>query len=76
VMLEYRPKCRDYMASVGQEHATVRTDEFDAKKVWETVEHFNTNRMEFTKSLYQAIKPVADAQRTKAGQVYRQLISK
>jgi polysaccharide pyruvyl transferase WcaK-like protein len=35
LMLEYRPKCRDYMKSIGQEAATLRTDQFTAEQAWE-----------------------------------------
>lgn len=33
IMIEYRPKCRDFMASLGLEAACVRVDEFEAERL-------------------------------------------
>ena len=66
VMLEYRPKCSDYMSSVGQEKYNIRTDQFRAKDVWSLVEDMNANRERYSRELYSAIKPLRDRQKLKA----------
>lgn len=76
VMLEYRPKCIDYMAAIDQEKATVRTDRFDANQTWETIEQFSSNRDEYSKEMYQKIRPVAENQRIKANRLYQALTAK
>ena len=52
LMLEYRPKCRDYMRSIDQEDATVRTDQFDAGSVWEKVLFNSTHRDQISKRIH------------------------
>ena len=66
IMAEYRPKCRDYMRSIGQDANTIRTDQFNADKVWQQVEHMNSERQRMSRSLYENIKPVHDKQKQKA----------
>jgi hypothetical protein len=66
LMLEYRPKCRDYMLSIGQESHNIRTDEFKAEEVWDIVNSWNANRQLLSKALYQSIKPLRDRQLAKA----------
>ena len=55
VMVEYQPKCRDYMASIAQEDATVRTDEFRAELIWEMLSAWENQRDEMTKTLWRQI---------------------
>jgi len=43
IMLEYRPKCRDFMASIDMEQFNIRTDEFKASKVKDLVEELYIN---------------------------------
>lgn len=43
VMLEYRPKCRDFMASIDMESLNVRTDQLNAFKLKEMVEDLYAN---------------------------------
>jgi hypothetical protein len=58
VMLEYQPKCRDYMASIGQEESVIRADHFLADKVWEMVQAYDRNRNERSQSLFRSIAPL------------------
>jgi polysaccharide pyruvyl transferase WcaK-like protein len=44
IMLEYRPKCRDYMESIGQGRFTFKTSDFRAGELWEIVEEWNRRR--------------------------------
>lgn len=69
VMLEYRPKCRDFMQAIGQDEATIRTDKFKAEQVWEIVSEWNSNRSAASGALYDAIRPLSKAQKAKADQI-------
>lgn len=73
IMLEYRPKCRDYMMSIGQEHNTIRTDKFKAKDVWNIVNACSSKRELLSKALYQSIKPMRDKQCRKAEELMKGL---
>jgi len=69
VMLEYRPKCRDYMMSIGHEDHVVRTDEFRGEAVWDFVKLLNSQREASSRALYESIKPLRDKQLKKAGEI-------
>ena len=71
VMLEYRPKCRDFMQSIGQDEMTIRTDRFKAEEVWEIVSALNSKRRDASGALYDAIRPIARAQKSKAEQLMK-----
>ena len=73
MMLEYRPKCRDYMSAIGQEDATIRTDEFQADKAWETIQQWNGQREVLSKKLFEAIKPIKNNQFLKAAELLKLL---
>lgn len=73
LMLEYRPKCRDYMKSIGQEHMTIRSDEFHAGKAWEILNNLNANRQTVSKDLYESIRPLREKQKTKAEELMNDL---
>jgi len=66
IMLEYRPKCRDYMASIGLEDWTLRTDRFRADEVWDKLKSWNGQRRKLSELLFQKILPLKDKQREKA----------
>jgi len=44
IMLEYRPKCRDYMESIEQGDSTIRTDKISPDAIWETINTWNNQR--------------------------------
>jgi len=69
VMLEYRPKCRDYMMSIGHEDHVVRTDEFRGEAVWDFVKLLSSQREASSRALYEAIKPLRDKQLAKAREI-------
>ena len=69
VMVEYQPKCRDFMQSIGQDAMTVRTDKLKADEVWEIVSTWNSSRQETSQALYHSIKPLWEIQRSKAKQL-------
>jgi len=74
IMLEYRPKCRDYMMSIGQEDYTIRTDKFKAEDVWDIVIDWNSKRESLSEALYQSIKPLRDKQRAKAEELMKTMM--
>jgi len=55
VMLEYRPKCRDFMQSVNQEDFSFRTDSFRAGAVWEILTGWNQHRQVAAAALARAV---------------------
>jgi polysaccharide pyruvyl transferase WcaK-like protein len=55
VMLEYNPKCRDYMDSINQSEFTLRTDNFTSQQVWDMVENLLAKRSYISKSLFEVI---------------------
>jgi len=74
VMLEYRPKCRDYMQSIGHDHMTIRTDRVRAEQIWEIVSTLNSRRQAAAKALYDVIKPFSEAQQAKANQLTETMV--
>jgi len=76
VMLEYRPKCLDYMKSIGQEAATVRTDDFTADRVWEMARNWNARRNEMATTLARGIHPLQEKQRALAEKIARDLTTR
>jgi polysaccharide pyruvyl transferase WcaK-like protein len=69
VMLEYRPKCRDYMQTIGQGAHTFQTDRFRSGVIWELVQSWNANHAEAANSLLQGIQRMKTFQRQMASQV-------
>jgi len=62
IMLEYRPKCRDYMSSIGQSHLTFRTDQFTGEQVWEVVQRIDSKRLQAATDLINGIRPLREKQ--------------
>jgi polysaccharide pyruvyl transferase WcaK-like protein len=71
VMLEYRPKCRDYMQTIGQGAHTFQTDRFRAEMIWELVQSWNANRADAANTLLQGISHMKTLQRQMADKVAR-----
>lgn len=71
VMLEYRPKCRDYMRSIEQEAFTVRTDCFTAEYVWDLISSLNVDRTRLSHILSEKIKFLRDKQISKASDLMK-----
>ena len=44
IMVEYRPKCLDYMASIGQEQFTIRSDSLDGVDLLDRIDRIASNR--------------------------------
>ena len=62
LMLAYRPKCVDYMLSIGQDDHVIRTDKFRADEVWEKACHLSAERSRFSEALYLSMKPLRGRQ--------------
>lgn len=56
LMIEYRPKCRDYMESIGQGAANVRADRFRAAAAWDTLLEWSARREQQAEILAQGIR--------------------
>ena len=69
VMLEYNPKCRDYMDSIGQGEFTLRTDTFTAQQAWEKIEKLLANRSSVAKSLFEAVSKFRKLQSMRASEI-------
>jgi hypothetical protein len=73
LMLEYQPKCRDYMETIGQTENTIRTDTFRAETVWEIIEGLNSHRHKTALELYSQIKRAKDNLISKASNLMNML---
>ncbi len=62
IMLEYRPKCRDYMKSINQENLSFRCDKFKAKEIWEIVCSWDSYHQRAAKMLLNGIIPLKKKQ--------------
>jgi polysaccharide pyruvyl transferase WcaK-like protein len=69
VMLEYRPKCRDYMASIGQEALTVRTDRFCASATWELLHEIVDHRTAYSEDLKRSVLKLKNFQQQRAREI-------
>jgi polysaccharide pyruvyl transferase WcaK-like protein len=76
IMLEYRPKCRDYMMSIGQEDVTIRTDHFEGENVWEMIQTLSSQRQRISELLYHAIKPLRQKQFRRAEELMGKISTK
>ena len=72
-MLEYRPKCRDFMASIGQESFTFRTDSFRGEEIWEIVSEWSSTREQVSRNLYDRVSSLRDKQQAKAMELVESL---
>lgn len=70
IMLEYRPKCRDYMLSIGQGDAIMRTDRFTAEQVWERVQAIDASRNAAATDLAAGIHAIRTRQKALAAQLF------
>ncbi len=73
IMLEYRPKCLDYMESIGQGASNIRTDKFQAENVWEIVCSWNSERHEKAETRFKSIKTLQKKQLQKAGELMNRI---
>jgi polysaccharide pyruvyl transferase WcaK-like protein len=69
VMLEYQPKCMDYMASIGQQNALMRTDRMESEKLYEMAMELNTNRVRVIEEVFNGIQELKNKQKRTAGHI-------
>lgn len=74
VMLEYRPKCLDYMKSIGHEAFNIRTDQFKGGEVWEIVREFDARRDHYSQALKKEVVALKERQASKAEELMTQII--
>jgi len=70
LMIEYRPKCRDFMTSIGRQDASVRADEFVAGAALETLQHWMAVRAAESAAVASGVLPVAKRLRERANAVF------
>lgn len=73
IMLEYRPKCRDYMQSIGHEQFTIRTDAFHGRQVWQIIAEMGCRRSELAARLRCTILDLRDRQIQRAREIVNSL---
>jgi polysaccharide pyruvyl transferase WcaK-like protein len=56
LILEYRPKCRDFQASIGQAEYVLRTDEVTASKVHDALHELRKNRQAVSADLRRQVE--------------------
>jgi polysaccharide pyruvyl transferase WcaK-like protein len=63
LMIEYRPKCADYMASLGLEDLTFRSDRLDVDELYEAIHDLRQNRRDHQEALFTRIGSLRDSQK-------------
>lgn len=76
IMLEYQPKCRDYMKSIGREDTTFRTDMFRADEIWDLVNRFNDHYHEASLALSRGIHALQKRQSDFAAKLTADLLNR
>jgi polysaccharide pyruvyl transferase WcaK-like protein len=74
IMLEYQPKCRDYMQSIGEEAHNIRTDQFKADTVWELAKALNAKRNSFALKLHENVHGLRQFQQAKAQGIMEEML--
>jgi hypothetical protein len=69
LMIEYRPKCADYMASLGLEGQTYRSDCLDFDEFYEAIHDLRHNRREHQDALFTRIAGLRDLQKAFAQEI-------
>jgi hypothetical protein len=62
LMIEYRPKCRDFMAGIGFEDYVIRTDAFRGDSAWERIVQMDAERMAVAQRLLGAMSTLRGRQ--------------
>jgi hypothetical protein len=65
IMLEYRPKCLDYMKSIGHEDFNIPTNKFNGDDVWHMISVLKNGRQQYAERLFMNIKSLQAHQRRK-----------
>lgn len=66
IMLEYRPKCLDFMRSINMEMYNIRTDTMNCDSLYELIVDMYKGREKISKSLYEKIATIKARQKLKS----------
>jgi polysaccharide pyruvyl transferase WcaK-like protein len=66
VMLEYDPKCLDFMKSIGQGASVIRTDRFAAVRAWDLLQGMNAGRRSHSQAIHKGIHSLQQFQLSKS----------
>lgn len=69
LMVEYDPKCMDFMASIDQRDAVVRADRFGAGAAWDLLTSWNSDRDRRSRSLHTSVAALKRRQRARAAEL-------
>ena len=69
LMIEYRPKCADYMASLRLEAQTFRSDCLEADRLYEAIRDLRQNRGAHQEALFTGIAEMNELQRAFAQEI-------
>ncbi|HPC94052.1 MAG TPA: polysaccharide pyruvyl transferase family protein [Sedimentisphaerales bacterium] len=75
IMLEYRPKCRDYMESIRQGQLCQRVDQFKPEDILDRVRDIDGNREQCVADMATAISQLQAVQRLRADQVMARIMT-
>jgi polysaccharide pyruvyl transferase WcaK-like protein len=73
IMLEYRPKCRDYMKSMDLEHLNIRTDQIDTDRLVYQVEELYERNAEMQEHIDKKVHHYKKLQHKKAKMITEML---
>jgi polysaccharide pyruvyl transferase WcaK-like protein len=73
IMLEYRPKCRDYMASIDHEGFVVRTDEVSARDLRRRLDEMVDHRDDLSRYLEARVGRLREFQARRAKEIATQI---
>ncbi len=73
IMLEYRPKCLDYMESINMENYSIRTDRVTAPLLIERLHELIKNYDSIVRTLDERILFYKDLQKEKANYILQKL---
>jgi O-antigen/teichoic acid export membrane protein len=62
IMIEYRPKCSDYMESIGEGINNVRVDQLDSQELTKKIIELDQNRVEHSEVLFKRISEFRENQ--------------
>lgn len=69
IMLEYRPKCRDFMMSIEQQNLVVRSDSFIGENVWDIIIDIFSNHNDYSLKLFKSVQALRKNQNEKAREI-------
>lgn len=73
IMIEYRPKCLDYMLSIDNSDWLIRSDMMNAEEIWSMVENYKDQRKELSEQLYTKISNLKNIQQVELEKVKKMM---